>query len=49
MAAVAGKWPGWDKRDAEGRTPLDLLAANNQLHANTLDALVRSSAGIARL
>ena len=49
VAAIAGKWPGWDKCDKEGRTPLDLLASNNQLHADTLDALVGSSVDIARL
>ena len=40
VAAVAGQWTGWDRKDGEGRAPLDLLAANDQLDATVLEALV---------
>ena len=43
IAEVAGQWSGWDKKDGDGRTPLDLLALNRLLDAVTLEALVDSA------
>eukprot|EP01043_Picozoa_sp_COSAG02_P013041 COSAG02_NODE_515_length_20817_cov_61.106960_5_plen_1991_part_00 len=46
VAKISSQWSGWDQKDCNGRTPLDLLALNRLLNAVALEALVNSGRDI---